>query len=200
MKERSKLAKLFLPTRIVVDVDKLNYKEKKFFFWNRLVKALMQFYYWILYNVAFSLTWVHVVQTNTAHNHSVITTIGVPLTYVALGTFHIGANIVHWIGNKLGRDKTQRDYMKSGNAVPKISTTSKVFLLVSIVPLTIWLIGSLVIWLECRKYKKENGNWETEEMRRAYMLDETAVVAKAEVQAKGEVIADLAKTFLEANK
>jgi hypothetical protein len=137
--------------------------------WNRIIRNLTNLFYLIIYNTLFSVGWITLAKIN--QDHTLFNNIGTTSAYIGYGTGHGIINIAHFLLNKISKEKTRKDIVANGNPIPQISATSKVFLIGSLIPFLIWLIGWFVIQIQCSKYKKQTGSLKTQEQNELDTMD-----------------------------
>lgn len=197
MTEHGKLYSFFFGKKIPIDRAKLDWKQLHIYEWTRICRSIANAFYFVLYNALFSLGWYSISQQFDGQVLDAVSS-GTVATGYAVG--HIGLNCIHWIVNKFSKEKTRKDMVEKGNPIPKTSATSVVFLCLSIIPATIYIIGRIVIYAKGKKYCREHGTFRTVEQLRQERLEEKKVDKKSTEDILDKIVKSVATARFSLDK
>lgn len=189
MKQHSQLYKFFIGTRIPIDEDKLNYKELLYLKWNRFIRWFTNILYFLLLNAFYSLGWYSISKGFDFSTGFKGFVSSAPAVLMGIGQFT--SNGIHFIINKFSKEKTRKDIIKSGNPVPKRSNLGLVFMLISIIPPLLWIIGTLIIKIKCNSYITVNGSLFRPEQKINLDKEINAKVLDQTMQGIGKVLKEI---------
>lgn len=191
MKNRSLLSKLFLGEKIPIDKGKLNYKQLLCYEWNKTCRVITNLIIFLIYNLLAGGTWYAVSKNNGVSGINIVDNILIGGTYTFMTVGHITLNASHWLINKFTKEKVRKDMIDNNNPIPKKSGFGIAVVILTIIPLIIWLFGKFIISIKCSKYVRKNGSLETEAMRRFWKLEEEKNKSSVITDAMAEVIKGL---------
>lgn len=151
---------VFLKDKYKIDFRLMTKKQITIFKWNQLIKGLTHLFYLTLISTIFGLGWKYVIEANQVDMWQNIQQKTVMIGYGIGHGFTQLAQVFFGYRGKIRIDKKILD--ENGNPLLKKSWTNKLFLIISLIPFIVWLIGYILIKIHYKETKqkeiKKDGN------------------------------------------
>lgn len=152
---------VFLKDKYKIDFRLMTKKEIILFKWNQLIKGLTHLFYLTIISTIFGLGWKYVIEVNKL---DIVTAIQQKTVMIGYGIGHFFTQLTQLFFGYKGKIRIDKKILdENGNPLLKKSWSNKIFLIFSLIPFIIWLIGYLLIKyyykeININKRKKKDGN------------------------------------------